>query len=189
MEALEALAQAQSQVNQEAAEMGSEADRTQPGPESQERMQELAAAQEAVAASLGELGEASGGEQIAGNLEELGREAEELARELAAAVEEGRPSAETLARQERLLERLLEAGRTMERDEPTEERQGTPASWVDRPRIPALPPGLLEGSRVRRPSPEALARLSPAERRLVLEYFSRLEPRPAAAGPGAGGPP
>jgi len=189
MEALEALAQAQSQVNQEAVEMGSEADRTQSGPESQERMEELAAAQEAVAASLGELGEASGGERIAGNLEELAQEAGELARELAAAVEDGRPAAETLARQERLLERLLEAGRTMERDEPTDEREGTPASWVDRPRIPALPPGLLEGSRVLRPSPEALARLSPAERRLVLEYFSRLEPRPAPAGPGAGGPP
>ena len=200
MEALESLAEAQSQVNQEAAEMGDEASRSQPGPESQERMQELAAAQEAVAASLGELGDASGGERIAGNLEELGQEAEELARELAAAVEEGRPAAETLARQERLLERLLEAGRTLERDEPTEEREGTPASWVDRPRIPTLPPGLLEGSRVLRPSPEALARLSPAERRLVLEYFSRLDrarpdaPRPEArpttpAPPGPGGPP
>jgi hypothetical protein len=185
MDALEALAQAQSQLNEEAAEIGSDGSRTQPGPDSQERMEELAAAQDAVAASLGELGEASGGERIAGSLEELGREAEELARELAAAAAEGRPSAETLARQERLLERLLQAGRTMERDEPTEERRGTPAGWVERPRIPALPPGLLEGSRVLLPSPESLARLSPAERRLVLEYFSRLGP----GGTAPGGPP
>jgi len=174
MEALDALADAQEQLNRDAEAMGSEPGQARAGAGGQEGMEALAQGQQAVASALGELGAEPGGERVAGNLEELRREAEALARELAGSAEEGRPRAETLARQERLLERLLEAGRTLERDEPTQERRGTAARPVERPLIPALPPGLLDGSVVSLPSAEALARLSPAERRLVLEYFARL---------------
>jgi hypothetical protein len=174
MEALDALADAQEQLNRDAEAMGSEPGQARAGAGGQEGMEALAQGQQAVASALGELGAQPGGERIAGNLEELRREAEALARELAGSAEEGRPRAETFARQERLLERLLEAGRTLERDEPTQERRGTAARPVQRPLIPALPPGLLDGSGVSLPSAEALARLSPAERRLVLEYFARL---------------
>ncbi|TVP49937.1 MAG: hypothetical protein EA350_01285 [Gemmatimonadales bacterium] len=174
MEALDALADAQNELNRDAEAMGSEPGQARAGAGGQEGMEALASGQQAVASALGELGAQPGGERIAGNLEELRQEAEALARELAGSAEEGRPRAETYARQERLLERLLEAGRTLERDEPTQERRGTAARPVERPLIPALPPGLLDRSGVAVPSAEDLARLSPAERRLVLEYFARL---------------
>lgn len=112
-------------------------------------------------------------ETDAGGAEEFAEEARELARQL----EAGRLDPETVARQERLFRRMLDAGRTLQGEEEDEqrERQGRTAEGVD----PAIPPALrdrLGGAqgRLRMPTWEELQRLSPEERRLVADYFRRL---------------
>ncbi len=187
-EALSSLADAQDALNQAAGSLdGRPGDPTASG-EAQGRMEALAREQEGIASSLGQMGEelrrsGEGGELRAEALEALAREAQALAEALAAEAGDGRPTAETLNRQDRLLERLLDSGRSMERDEPTSERRGTAAGPVTRAEVPPLPAGLLDAARIPLPSPEALARLAPAERRLVLEYLDRLS-RPRGAGGG-----
>lgn len=105
--------------------------------------------------------------------EEFAEEARELARQL----EAGRLDPETVARQERLFRRMLDAGRTLQGEEEDEqrERQGRTAEGIP----PALPPDLRDRlrdatGRLRMPGWEELQRLSPAERRLVADYFRRL---------------
>ncbi len=177
-EALEELAQQQQALNQDSGEIPGGGDptggaTTTPGATGDAG--ELSGRQEEVAAGLGDLSRLPGNERIPGNLEDLAREARELARELAGLEAGERPSAELRERQDRLLDRMLDAGRTLERDGPTEERRGRPAGPVlDRPVVAPIPDGLLRGSRVLLPSEEALAGLTPGERRLVLDYFERL---------------
>jgi hypothetical protein len=173
---LEALAARQQSLNQEAASLSLEPD----APGGEGRMEELAAGQEAVAGGVEALSGTPGAEGAMGDLEELAREARELAGEL----EGGRLDAETLERQERLLERLLSAGRTLEREGETDEREGTPAGETERRVVAPLSPELLRSLAFPPPSPEELEALSPGERRLVLEYFERMNRRRA----GGGGP-
>ncbi len=180
MDELESLAGQQEAINQEAQSLSG--DPNQDG--AQARMDELAAAQEAVAGGVEELAEQPGGEWTPGDLEEMAREARDLAQELA----QGRLEPETLRRQEDLLERFLGAGRMLERDGPTEEREGTTAGEVERPLVTPLPDGFLRGNRIPLPSAAELEALTPAERRLVLEYFERLN-RNAGGGAGGGGEP
>ena len=180
MDELEALAGEQEAINQEAQSLSGDPD--QAG--AQARMDEMAAAQDQVAGGVEELAERQGGEWTPGDLDEMAREARELARELA----EGRLEPETLRRQEDLLERFLGAGRMLERDGPTEEREGTTAGEVERPLVTPLPDGFLRGNRIPLPSAAELEALTPAERRLVLEYFERLN-RNAGGGAGGGGEP
>ncbi|TVP57752.1 MAG: hypothetical protein EA351_05195 [Gemmatimonadales bacterium] len=184
-EELEGLAGDQESMNQEASSLSQD----QGGEGAAARTEELASAQEAMAGALGDLADRLGGEQ--GSDDPL-REMSEEARRIADAIGEGRIDAEVLESQASLLERLLEAGRSLERDGPTEEREGTPAGAFERPEVRALPPGLLSGSQIPLPSAAALERLSPAERRLVFEYFDRLNRRggdtpPPASDPGGGG--
>lgn len=179
MQELEALASQQEQVNQDAQSMS--ADPQAEGASS--RMEEMAQSQASVAGALEQLAQRPGGERTPGDLEELAREARELAREL----DEGRLDGRTLERQEALLNRLLAAGRTLEQDAPTEEREGTAAGDVERRVVDPLSRGLLGGLLLPLPGPEELARLSPAERRLVLEYFERLNRRAVGGGEPGGG--
>ena len=69
----------------------------------------LAREQRQVAQQLDELGEAAGGDRAA----QLAKEAKQLAE----ALEGGRLDATTLARQQQLFRRMLDAGRTLEKDE------------------------------------------------------------------------
>jgi hypothetical protein len=111
-----------------------------------------------------------------GNLPGAGEMAGE-AKELARRLEAGRLDRQTVERQERLFRRMLDAGRTLQGEQQDEqkERQSTAASG-DAVR---LPPGLRsriedEAGRPRLPSWDDLQRLSPAERRIVVDYFRRL---------------
>jgi hypothetical protein len=174
LEELEALAAQQGAVNQEAASLAGEPDEGG----ARARMDDVAAAQEAVAGAMDELAGQPGGERSLGDLEELAREAREIAREL----DEGRLDATTLARQERLLDRLLSAGRTLEREGDTEEREGTPAGPVERSAVDPLSRALLTGLAVPLPTAAELESLSPGERRMVLEYFERMNRRRAGGG-------
>lgn len=174
LDQLDALAGEQESINEQAQAMSAEGDTEG----AQARMEEMAAAQEAVAAAMEEMARQMGGEWTPGDLDDMAAEARELAREL----DEGRLAAETLQRQDELLERLLGAGRMLERDAPTEEREGRTAEDFERSVVQPLPEGLLRGNFLPLPGPDELARLTPAERRLVLEYFERLNRRSGAGG-------
>ncbi len=104
---------------------------------------------------------------------ELADEAKELARRL----EAGRLDRQVVERQERLFRRMLDAGRTLqgEQEDEQKERQSATAA-EDTVRLPpALRAQLLgDDGRLRVPSWEQLQRLSPEERRLVVDYFRRL---------------
>jgi hypothetical protein len=122
---------------------------------------------------LGEELERMGAEGEVGGAEELGAEARELARQL----EAGQLDQRTVERQERLFRRLLDAGRTLRGEEEDEEKERT--SETARPDNVRLPPALRAGSagrgpRFPYPAWEQLQRLSPEERRLILDYFRRL---------------
>jgi hypothetical protein len=131
-----------------------------------QQLAQAAAAQRAVAEQLERL-RAQGGMPAAGALAE---EARALAREL----ESARLSQQTVERQQRLFRRMLDAGRTLEGEERDEqkERESTSAKPGEILLPPALRDRLLrDGDRPRLPDWDELQRLSPAERRLVVEYF------------------
>jgi len=137
-----------------------------------QQLQELARRQREIAQKLGGVNEMLGGrEDVLGRIDELAREAEQLSRELSG----GRLNADVLARQERLFHRLLDAGRTLERDETTDERVAERPGNVTPSTGRALDARLVDASQ-RFPAPDAeqLRTLPPAYRRLILEYFDRL---------------
>jgi hypothetical protein len=134
-----------------------------------QQLRALAARQRALAEQLEQL-QAAGSSSAAGALAE---EARELARQL----DQGRLDRRTVERQERLFRRLLDAGRTLEGEEPDPERDRTSrAARPDSVRRPAaLAPGATgRGPRVRYPTWDELRGLTPEQRRLVLEYYRRL---------------
>ncbi len=137
-----------------------------------QQLRALAAQQRALAEQLEQL-HASGGGETAGA---LAAEARELARQLDA----GRLDRQTVARQERLYRRLLDAGRTLTGEEPDPERERTSRAARDVPvrRPPALGLDASGAPRLRYPRWEDLRGLTPEERRLVLEYYRRLNEPP-----------
>jgi hypothetical protein len=143
-----------------------------PGRTETQRLQQLAEQQRGVARRVGEVSGLLGGrEDVLGRLEPLAMEAAAIAREL----EGGRLEPEVRARQERLFHRLLDAGRSLEREEYTEERAGRMAEHIEPGSPDPLDPALLDSAfRYPAPSLKQLQGLPPAYRRLVLEYFERL---------------
>lgn len=141
-----------------------------------QQLQQLAARQAEIAKSLTGMNDAMGGQSsMLGRLDALAREADMLARELAG----GRMDPELRSRQERLFHRLLDAGRSMERDETTDQRVPNRPAELPASRARALDPALLDAAaRYRVPTPEQLQGLPPAYRRLILEYFDRLNRSP-----------
>jgi len=138
-----------------------------------EQLRALAARQRALAEQLERL-QATGGSSAAG---QLAQEARELARQL----EAGRLDPQTVQRQERLYRRLLDAGRTLSGPEPDEKKERTsrPATGdsVHTPEV--LKAGATgPGPKLRYPTWEELMSLTPEQRRLVLEYFRRLNAPP-----------
>ncbi len=147
------------------------------------QMQQLAQGQEAVAGELGDLAQRpNSGEQALGDLDELAEEAAALAGELA--MERLRP--ETIERQEQLFQRLLDAGRSLERDEESEERESEVPGEFERNPVVPLAEEDLRALRFELPAAEVLLRLPPVQRRLVIEYFERLNQSDAIPRPGGG---
>jgi hypothetical protein len=169
LEALERLAQQQADVNNQASQMMP----MQLGPEAmQQQMQQMAQGQQSVASELGELSDQEGAGPL-GDLQALAAEAEALARELG----EGRLEAETRQRQERLFHRLLDAGRSLEKEEFSDERESAAPGVFERGEVAPVDRDALGLLRFRGPDAEALRRLPPAARALVLRYFQRLNQR------------
>jgi hypothetical protein len=165
MERMQQMAGQQGQMSQQASGMLPMAGNSG----MQQQLRTLAAQQRAMAEELERM-RAQGNTPGAA---ELAQEARDLARRL----EAGRLDRETVDRQERLFRRMLDAGRTLQGQEQDEnkERQST-APTTDSIRLPpALRTRLLGGGdQIRMPDWDSLQRLSPEERRLVLEYFRRL---------------
>jgi len=135
-----------------------------------QRLRELAGRQRALAEQLERL-QAGGDASAAGA---LAQEARELARQL----EAGRLDRRTIERQERLYRKLLDAGRSLQGEEPDEQKERTSrsATAADSIHIPAalLPGATGTGPKVRYPTWDELTGLTPEQRRMVLEYFRRL---------------
>jgi hypothetical protein len=135
-----------------------------------QRLRELAGRQRALAEQLERL--QAGGD--AGAAGALAQEARELARQL----EAGRLDPRTVERQQRLYRKLLDAGRSLSGDEPDQEKERTSrsATSADSLHIPAalLPGATGSGPKLRYPTWDELSGLTPEQRRMVLEYFRRL---------------
>jgi uncharacterized Zn finger protein len=134
-----------------------------------QQLRALAARQRQLAEQLERM-QAEGASSAAGP---LAAEARELARQL----ESGRLDRRTVERQERLYRRLLDAGRTLSGQEPDDQKERVSRAAIgDRVHVPGvLSPGATGAAlRVRYPTWEELARLTPEQRRIVLEYFRLL---------------
>lgn len=165
---LDRIAQQQGELINEAAELmpldlGDEA--------MAEQMQKMAAGQEVVSNELGELANDPSSSEALGDLERLAEEAALIAEELAGAE---RLTPETARRQERLFHRLLDAGRSLEREEYSEERESEEPGEFERGDPDPLTPGQMGFLRFARPDADEIAALPPALRALVLGYFDRL---------------
>ncbi len=172
-EAVERLAQLAEQQGALSGEAGGLLSATPGGGEQlAQELRALAERQRSLAAELERLN-AEGGVSGAA---ELAQEAQDIARDL----ERGRLDRETVERQERLFRRLLDAGRTLESDEEDERRERVSESADPaNVRLPGAGEVPLGQARYRFPTWEELRGLSPEERRLILDYFRRLnEQRP-----------
>jgi hypothetical protein len=164
MKAMQEMAQKQGQINGQAQGLMG-----MPGgsPSAQSLARALAQKQRGVADQLEEAGDATGGDRAA----QLAREARQLADQL----DGGRLDAGTLARQQQLFRKLLDAGRSLEKEEREEsgKREAKSATGSDT----FTPGGTAEAKaavRFRPPTWEELRGLSADERRAILDYFTRL---------------
>jgi hypothetical protein len=145
-----------------------------------QQMQQMSQGQQSISDQLGEMSNEPASEGALGDLEQMAAEAAELAEQLA----EGRLDPETVQRQERLFHRLLDAGRSLEREEFSEERESEEATQFERGSVLALDESDLGILRFRMPDAGALQQLSPGVRRLILDYFQRLNRNPGSDGGG-----
>jgi hypothetical protein len=107
-----------------------------------------------------------------GKTDELAKEA----RQLAQALESGSLDQNIIERQQRLFRRMLDAGRTLEEDkrEDTGKRESRPATGNELFIPPNGPASGKAASRFQAPTWNELRSLTPEERRLVLDYFKRI---------------
>ena len=164
LQQLQQAAQKQGQINSQAQSLFS-----MPGgtPSAQSLARTLARQQRGVADQLEEAGDAAGGDKAA----QLAQEA----RRLADALDGGRMDPGTLARQQQLFRRLLDAGRSLEKEdrEDTGKREATSAKGDET----FTPVGTVQSkAAVRFPPPrwEELRALPADDRRAILDYFTRL---------------
>ena len=128
----------------------------------------LARDQRQVAQQLDEMGESVGGDRAA----QLAKEAKQLAD----ALDGGRLDATTLARQQQLFRRLLDAGRALQKDEreDTGKREATSAKGGNEYRPDNTNATGRAANKFREPTWDELRGLSADERRAILEYFKRI---------------
>jgi hypothetical protein len=128
----------------------------------------LAREQRQVAQQLDDVGEAVGGDRAA----QLAKEAKALAE----ALEGGRLDATTVARQQQFFRRLLDAGRSLEKDEreDTNKREAKAAKAGNELKPDNANAAGKAATKFREPTWEELRGLSADERRAILEYFKRI---------------
>jgi hypothetical protein len=176
-EQIQQIAQQQGSVNQRTGQitpmnLGQQARANQ--------LREAAQAQETIAGQLSELADRPPDQaQPLGDLQALAQEARALAERLAGETLD----VETLQRQERLFHRLLDAGRSLEKEEFSDERESSAPGEFERGEVEVLSPENMGALRFELPSAEELQRLAPAQRQMVLEYFERLNRAERRGGP------
>jgi hypothetical protein len=128
----------------------------------------LARQQRQIAQQLDEMGEGPGGDRAA----QLAKEAKQLAE----ALEGGRLDGTTLARQQQLFRRMLDAGRSLEKDErdDTSKREAKSATGDERFKPDNANASGRGATRFREPTWDDLRGLTADERRAILEYFKRI---------------
>ena len=168
LQQLQEMAQRQGSINAQAQGLMPMPGQGQMSQEAQATARALARQQRGIANQLEELSDAAGGDRAG----ELAKEA----RQLAEVLEQTRVDAATVARQQQLFRRLLDAGRSLEKEEreDTDKREAKAATGDAR-----FDPGAdaargREASRFREPTWNDLRGLSADERRAILEYFKRI---------------
>jgi len=167
LEQLRDMAQQQGALNSQTAELiprpGAQLDQ-----QGREQARQLGREQREVAASLEEMSD----NDRTGRAEELAKEARQLAQSL----ESGALDPNVVERQQRLFRRMLDAGRTLERDEreDTGKREAKAATGEELFLPPNANANGKAASRFAPPSWNDLRGLTPEERRLVLDYFKRI---------------
>ena len=168
LQQLEEMAKRQGSINAQAQGLMPIPGQGSMSPEAQATARMLARQQRGIAQQLEEMGDATGGDRAG----ELAKEA----RQLAEALEQTRVDASTVARQQQLFRRLLDAGRSLEKEEreDNEKREAKAAKGDDR-----FDPGQgaargRAASRFREPTWSDLRGLTSDERRAILEYFKRI---------------
>jgi hypothetical protein len=128
----------------------------------------LAREQRQISQQLDELSEAAGGDRAA----ELAKEAKQAAE----ALEGGRLDATTLARQQQLFRRLLDAGHSLEKEErdDSNKREATSAKGGNEFKPDAANAAGRAAVKFREPTWDELRGLSADERRAILDYFKRI---------------
>ena len=167
MEEMQQLARQQQQVNGQAQGMSMMPGGEQ-GSQAQQMAQQMARKQRQIAQRLDDVGSAD----QSGRADALAKEAKRLAD----AMERAASDPETAARREQFLQRLLDAGRTLRREDQEKEgpRESKPGIGTTAFTPPAIPAVGAPASRVAPPSWDELRGLREDERRAVLQYFERL---------------
>ncbi|MEO5509402.1 MAG: hypothetical protein ABIS27_02145, partial [Longimicrobiales bacterium] len=136
-----------------------------------EQVRKLGQSQQQIAQQLEDASRSAAKDKILGSLEEMAQEAAAIATDMQA----GRMQPQTLARQEKLFHRLLDAGRSLEKDEVSQERVAERPGVLKPGQAAPLDPKMFEdATRFRVPTPDELRALPPAYRKLILDYFERL---------------
>jgi hypothetical protein len=154
----------------------------QGGQGARDGARQLARQQRQVADGLEQIGDAD----ESGRSEALAREA----RQLAQALEQRGADPATVQRQQQLYRRLLDAGRMMQREERDEsgKREANAGGNVAGAAPADGPASGRAAVRYALPAWADLRGLTTEERRLVLEYFRRLNAAPAGDAPSPGTP-
>ena len=169
---MQQMAEKQGQINGQAQRLFDMPNGRSPAAQSLARA--LAQKQRQLSEQLEDAGDAAGGVRAA----QLAQEA----RQLADALDNGRLDGSTLARQQQLFRRMLDAGKSLEKEErdDTGKREAKSATSAD-----AFSPTAKADARAalkfRPPTWQELRALSADERRAILDYFARLNGASAPA--------
>ena len=176
MQQMQEMAQRQGNINSQAQGL-LQMPGGQQSPEAAQLARALGRQQREVAQGLDDISEQGGGSRTG----ELAQEA----RALADALDAGRLDARTTARQEQLFKRLLDAGRSLEKEE-REDSERREARAATDARVYTPEGGAASGRagvRFREPTWEELRGLSADERRAIIEYFRRINAAGAPPAP------
>ncbi len=168
LQQLQEAAKKQGSINAQAQGLLPMPGQAQMAPDAQATARMLANEERRLAQQLDDMSDAAGGDRAA----QLSREA----RAVADALEQGRVDAATVARQEQLLQHMLDAGRSLQKDERDDSGKRQAESAVN-PKLFAPQNGDASGSaavKYREPTWDELRGLSADERRAILEYFKRI---------------
>jgi hypothetical protein len=167
MKQLQEMAQQQGSLNSAAQSLMPRMS-NQVDPRAQQESRQLAKQQREVAAKLDDVGD----RDATGRAEELAKEA----RQIAAALEAAQIDPAIIERQQRLFRKMLDAGRMMEEEEREDTGKREAKSWTGTDVF--TPQGTTASgkaaNRFQAPTWNELRGLTPDERRIVLEYFKKI---------------